>query len=137
MKRGTPSHPKLLELARVLKISRPTAVGTIELLWQFTAQYTPAGDIGRYSDERIAAAVDWRRKPETLISSMVTTGWLNHSEGSRLVVLRHWIANELTRTATPRANDTACSLTAKSFLRRSPLQRFRLQVAPATEGEKK
>src|SRR5262245_380173 len=86
MKRGTPTHPKVFELAGALKISRPTAIGILELLWHFTAQYAPAGDVGRYSNVRIAAAVDWRRNPEVLVNALVTTRWLDPSEGSRLVV---------------------------------------------------
>jgi len=65
MKRGTPEHPKVYDLCDRLGCDRPTAVGYLELLWHITAKYTPQGDIGRYSDRRIEAALDWvgRGKP--------------------------------------------------------------------------
>ena len=59
MKRGTPDHPKVYELCELLKCDRPTAIGYLELLWHFAAKYAPQGDIGKYSDERIEAALDW------------------------------------------------------------------------------
>ena len=59
MKRGTPDHPKVYDLAERLKVKRPTALGYLELLWHFTAVYAPEGDIGRYSDKRIEGAMDW------------------------------------------------------------------------------
>jgi len=89
MKRGAPNHPKVWELARMLRISHPTAVGHLELLWHFTAQYAPRGDIGRYPNQRIADAVGWRRKPEVFIDALLAVGLLDATEGSGPVV-HHW-----------------------------------------------
>lgn len=86
MKRGTPDHPKLYALAEALKIRRPVAVGYLELLFHFTAQYCPRGDIGRYDDKRIAAGLDWCGKPALLVDALVATGWLDRDEVVRLVV---------------------------------------------------
>ena len=58
MKRNTSNHPKVYELAEALKVKRPAALGYLQLLWDFTAEYAPEGDIGRYSDSRIEAALD-------------------------------------------------------------------------------
>jgi hypothetical protein len=56
------------------------------MLFHFTAQYAPRGDIGRYSDKRIAAALDWHARPEKLIESLTTTGWVESHPVARLVV---------------------------------------------------
>lgn len=61
MKRGTPDHPKMKALARTLRIPLPYAVGAMEMIWHFTADYAPTGAIGRFSDDEIAEAAGWAR----------------------------------------------------------------------------
>jgi len=39
-------HPKTLDLASRLNASIPQVIGHLELLWAFTAQKTPRGNIG-------------------------------------------------------------------------------------------
>ncbi len=90
MKRGTPDHPKLLDLCDHLKCDLATAVGYLELLWHFTAKYCPQGDIGRYSDRRIEAALGWnggRWKPHgKLITALSLCHWIDIDPVSRLVI---------------------------------------------------
>src|ERR1039457_408046 len=86
MKRGTPKHPKLLDFCEAAGIRRPYAVGYLELLWHFTAEFAPQGDIGRYSDKRIAGAVDWLGDPAKLVQSLASSGWIDKSSEHRLVV---------------------------------------------------
>ncbi len=56
------------------------------MLFHFTAQYAPQGDIGRYSDKRIAAALDWTGPVQKLMQSLTTTGWVDFDKSTRLVV---------------------------------------------------
>src|SRR6516162_936176 len=94
MKRGTPEHPKMKELARLLNIPLYSAVGIMEMLWHFTAKYAPQGDIGKFSDADIAAAVGWEvrsgskgvRTEVRLGSALVHAGFLETSPQHRLVV---------------------------------------------------
>lgn len=94
MKRGTPDHPKVAMLCSLLNIRKFEAVGILEMLWHFTAKYAPQGDIGKYSDKAIAAAVDWQRPtgargvtPECKLSeALVEAGWLDSDPVHRLVV---------------------------------------------------
>ena len=94
MKRGTPEHPKTKLLAQLLNIEIWGAVGLLELLWHFTAKYAPRGDIGRYSDREIAAALHWQRPtgergvtPECKLSeALVTAKWVDRCPVNRLVV---------------------------------------------------
>jgi len=74
VKRGGPDHPKIYRLAEILKCRRPTAIGYAELLFHFTKDYAPQGDIGKYSDKRIEAAMDWRGKSGRLIQAMIDCG---------------------------------------------------------------
>lgn len=86
MKRGTPSHPKTLDLAIALAVKRWGAVGLLESLWHFTVSYAPSGDIGRHSDAAIARALDWDGEPAVLVRALVAHGWLDRCRCHRLRV---------------------------------------------------
>ena len=81
MKRGTTRHPKLYDLMEALDIkSRPLAIGYLEMLWHFAAEYAPQGDIGRYSTGRIEGAMDWRGTRGRLLEALTTSGWVDVGE---------------------------------------------------------
>ena len=86
MKRGTPRHPKTRALARALGVPLSHAVGILEMLWHFTSEYVPRGDIGRYADIDIAEEVAWSEDPGKLIEALVECGWLDRDDEHRLVV---------------------------------------------------
>jgi hypothetical protein len=86
LKRGTPDHPKVSVLMQVLGCTRQSAIGILELLWHFTARYAPRGDIGRWSDERIAAGLYWTGDPASVVSALTRSGWLDPHPSLRLVV---------------------------------------------------
>ncbi len=92
MKRGTPRHPKVYDLMEELKCTRPEVLGYLELLWHFTAEMAPRGDIGRYSNARIEAAVDWfgrGKRPGAFVSGLIKCGWADEHATCRVVV-HHW-----------------------------------------------
>ena len=89
MKRGTPRHPKMLRLLQALDLSprhKATAVGHLELLWHFTAEFSPQGDIGRYGDDQIEGACEWYGRRGRLIQALTTSGWVDISDKYRLIV---------------------------------------------------
>jgi hypothetical protein len=86
MKRGTPGHPKPGDLGRVIERPLPFVLGTLELLWHWTAQYVPAGDVGRYSDAAIEEACCWDGEPGRLVEALTSVGWLDVHPKHRLVV---------------------------------------------------
>ncbi len=69
-----------------LRIPRYAAVGILECLWHWTTQYAISGDIGRYSDDLIASAVDWKGDPSALCASLVRVGWVDEHPRFRLVI---------------------------------------------------
>ena len=93
-KRGTPRNPKLADLQARLNISLPEAVGILELMWHFTAEFAPQGNIGKHSDKAIAKAVGWQRPtgargvtPECKLSeALVASKWLEPHSIHRLIV---------------------------------------------------
>lgn len=89
MKRGTPRHPKVMDLADRLGCDRPAALGYLELLWHFTAEMAPQGDVGKFADKRIEAALDWigRGKPSgKLIRALVESRWTDLDAKCRILV---------------------------------------------------
>jgi hypothetical protein len=77
MKRGTPAHPKTAMLMAELSIPRYAAVGILESLWHWTAQFAKRGDIGRYSNHIIADSVGWTDDPDKLINALVKCHWID------------------------------------------------------------
>lgn len=108
MKRGTPEHPKVKRLARLLGISRATAVGILEILWHTTAEYALAGDIGRLSDAEIAEAVFWEGKPKALVDALSEARLIDRHPVHRLVI--HDWPDHIDRTAKQRAVDRGIAL---------------------------
>lgn len=56
------------------------------MLFHFTAQYAPEGDIGRYPDKRIAAGMAWHGNPGKLLAALASAGWLDTCAQARWVV---------------------------------------------------
>ena len=86
MKSGTPSHIKTKKLKMLLKLPLWQVVGILESLWQFTGDCADDGGVGRYSNEDIAAWLEWDRDPDELIDALVHCKWLDPHPVHRLVV---------------------------------------------------
>lgn len=86
MKLDALDHPKTLELAVRLGVSRPTAIGHLELLWAFVGKYSAQGNVGKHSDGVIAKACDWTGSPEEFIAALVGAGFLDADKTHRLIV---------------------------------------------------
>lgn len=85
MRTGAPRHPKVTEMMSILKLKRYAVVGLLEMLWQFTADFAPRGDIGKHSDTSIAEAMAWDGKIDALMSALIGR-WIDQDEEHRLVV---------------------------------------------------
>jgi len=86
MKKQTPDMMKFKRLMRKLKAGKALTAGTLELLWIFTQNNAPMGDIGRFSNEEIAIECDWEDEPDLLVEALIETGWLDKSDTHRLVI---------------------------------------------------
>lgn len=86
MKRGTPRHPKVLELSLALGIPKYSIIGLLEMLWHFTAEFALDGGVGKFSDAMIGEALCWDGDSTVLVSAMVKTGWLDCCKCHRLRV---------------------------------------------------
>jgi hypothetical protein len=79
-------HPKTLDFAARLNVSRPTAIGHLELFWHFAAKHAPRGNIGKFPDGAIARACDWTGDPEILVKSLLKSGLMDESAEHRFLV---------------------------------------------------
>ena len=86
MKRETLQHPKTLDLASRLGVSRPEAIGYLMLLWDWTAQNAIAGDVGKWANGSIARGCDWMGDPDEFVNALVESRWLEQSEEHRLFI---------------------------------------------------
>lgn len=86
MLRQAHGSPKLAHLKALLGVPRFQAVGLLECLWHFTATQAPRGDVGKWSDGQIAAALEWPGDPAALVVALVESRWLDRCARHRLVV---------------------------------------------------
>lgn len=86
VKKETPQKSKFKRLKMRLRLRHWQAVGLLESLWQCTALNAPDGDIGRLSNEDIAAELEWDDEPDELIGTLVACGWLDTDQQYRLIV---------------------------------------------------
>lgn len=86
MKRGTPDHPKTVDLASRLNIPRYQAVGILECLWHFTAEFAPQGNVGKFSDAAIAGHLHWDKPCRELITALCEAKYLERHPKHRLIV---------------------------------------------------
>lgn len=91
MKRGTPRNKKTKRLAKALGIPTWAAVGILEMLWHFTAEQSPAGDVGAWTDEEIAEELGWTGvvggvAMPSLVPTLIAEGFLDEDAEHRLIV---------------------------------------------------
>src|SRR5690348_1961804 len=90
MKRNAPDHPKMLDLQARLGIGKALAVGTVGLLWHWTAKYAMDGAIGRWSNASIAAGCSWEGNPDALVEGLVKSRLVDVVDGDARLVVHDW-----------------------------------------------
>jgi len=73
-------HPKTRKLARILGISKPTAIGHLHCLWWWALDYADDGDLSRHDAMDIAIGAEWDDDPETLVKGLTQAGFLDETE---------------------------------------------------------
>lgn len=107
MKLDALEHPKVNDFAARLGVSRPTAIGHLELFWHFVSKYAPQGDVGKQPDGAIARASEWQGDPETFISALVDSRLIDESDEHRLLVhdwhehCPNWVRGQLGKADKP------------------------------------
>lgn len=70
-------HPKTVHFAKLLGVSRPTAVGHLHYLWWWAMDYAQDGNLARYPVEVIAEAVLWEGEANDLWQALIIAGFVN------------------------------------------------------------
>jgi hypothetical protein len=86
LKRGGPRHPKTRKLARELNIPIAHAVGILEMLWHFTGEFCPRGDIGRMDDETILESFGELPENSRILQKLIECGFIDRSDEHRLII---------------------------------------------------
>ncbi len=83
------THPKIRLLARELRIAHPWALGIMNILWIFTKDHYPAGDIGRAGEFGIEDAVGWPpERSGELVKALLKVGLLD--AGEKALIVHDW-----------------------------------------------
>ena len=86
MKRGTTETFKFKKLKRRLGMTEWQVTGLLESIWNLAIVSAPAGDIGKLSNEDIAASIEYEQDPDELVKHLVACGWLEEDPEFRLYV---------------------------------------------------
>lgn len=141
MKREATSHTKMKLLSRKLRLPLYSCVGIMELLWHLTAREAPQGDIGKLSNESIAIGIDYEGDADALVAVLQECGWLEQSEGHRLVI-HDWsehsddtVDNKLARAGKYYADGRLPRMTKLSIRERETLlnEKFGTSEFPETQ----
>ncbi len=116
----------------LLGCGRGEALGYLEALWHFAGRFTPAGNLGKYSNTAIEGWIEWRGEPGALIAAMLESHWIDLNETHRLVVhdWPEW-ADDTTQTHLARKITTFWdgSIPASGRLNQTERERYREWVA--------
>ena len=75
-------HPKTRRVAVRLGISKAAVIGHLHLLWWWTLDFAPDGDLSGFEAEEIASVAEWEGDAEQFLQALLDTGWLD--EGRRV-----------------------------------------------------
>jgi len=76
-------HPKTRRLARLLRITVPTAIGHLHLLWWWALDYAPDGRLDRYDADDLADATMWEGDPAELMEGLIAAGFIDSDDDGR------------------------------------------------------
>lgn len=86
MKKDCPSKSKFKALKRRFNLTHWQTIGLLESLWHATQHNAPAGDIGKLSNDEIAAELEWSGDANELVEALVEFRWLDVDDEFRLIV---------------------------------------------------
>lgn len=82
-------HPKILQLARRLGVSRVQARGHLVTLWTWAWDYATDGDLSDYDPSVIEEAAEWDGPAGVFIAALVEVRLIDEIEGGRM--LHDWM----------------------------------------------
>ena len=71
--------PQLFELAELLGVPLPEALGVLIDLWLWALDVAPDGDLNRFNSEDIARVLEWDGDAKNLIPALKKSGFLDEN----------------------------------------------------------
>jgi hypothetical protein len=93
VKEGVQHHVKTKRLQRALAIPLYQAVGVLETLWLMCQSNCDDGRIGKFTDEEIAAYLEWGGDAAELVAALAESGWLDPVEQPWRYEVHDWMEN--------------------------------------------
>lgn len=73
------NHRKIIRLKNLLKIPKTEAIGTVMMLWWWSVDNAPSGDLSNITAEELAEIVDYRgRKPQLVMEALIESGFIDN-----------------------------------------------------------
>lgn len=72
-------HPKVIRLSSLLRIHKAQAIGHLHLLWWWTLDYAPTGDLSVFASCELGSAAEWPGDAEKFRRAMVESKLLDES----------------------------------------------------------
>lgn len=81
-----------------MKIHKAQAIGHLHLLWWWTLDFSPTGELSAFTSCEIAGAAEWTGDEDGFVGALKETGWLEedgrlhdwHDYAGRLIEERDW-----------------------------------------------
>jgi len=86
VKPSTTQSIKFAKLKRRLKLCHWQAVGVLESIWLFTQLNSPGGNIGKLSNEDIAAGIEWDGDADEFVEAMIAIRFFDVCPVNRLII---------------------------------------------------
>lgn len=71
------AHPKTKRVARALGLSIPTILGHLHLLWWWSMDYAPDGDLAEFEDWELAEAALYEGDPAGFVEALIAAGFVD------------------------------------------------------------
>ncbi len=70
-------HPKVVRLARTLKITKAQAIGHLHLLWWWTLDFSPTGELSAFTSCELGSAAEWTSDADHFRKALEDSGWID------------------------------------------------------------
>ena len=71
------SHPKVARLAATLRVTKAQAIGHLHLLWWWSLDYAPDGNLSPFTELEIATAAEWTRDAGKFVAALLDSKLLD------------------------------------------------------------
>lgn len=135
-------HPKCKKFCRLLRVSKPEAVGYLHMLWWWALDYAEDGSLSKYDAMDIAIGAEWEGDETEFVNALVTAGFLDRDGESLVIHDWHEYAGKLIERRARNAkrmrdaradNDAGTDEPRASHVQRTPDARVQLPTQPTNQ----